>query len=237
MSLKQKPTPNHLAIIQDGNRRYAQKNGHSAYKGHKKGVEATERILELCRETEIKHLTVYAFSTENFKREKEELDDLFKLFKKQFNKIQEDKRIHRNEIRLRAIGRIDLLPEDVKEAIRKAEEATRDYNNFYFNIAIAYGSQKEIADSIKKKIKEPKKEEKKFKKKEEFTENLYPHHLEEETLPEVDLLIRTGKEKRLSNFLLWRSKNSVVYFSGKYWPEFGEKELKKALTEYRKLNK
>ncbi len=239
MAYKTKPVPNHLAIIQDGNRRYALKEGNSAYKGHEQGVETTEKVLNLCKETDIKHLTVYAFSTENFKRNESELKDLFNLFTKEFNKIPKDQRIHRNKIRVRSIGRVDLLPNQVKEAIKKAEKSTKDYDNFYFNIAIAYGSRKEITDSIKKIIKDLNEDKKTIEEiKKEFTEYLYPHHLrDKEPLPEVDLLIRTGGEKRLSNFLLWRTTDAVVYFTDVYWPEFDEKEFKKALSRYQKLQK
>lgn len=235
MSLKQEPVPNHLAIIQDGNRRYALKRGHSAYRGHEEGVEATEKVLELCRETKINHLTVYAFSTENFKRDKQELNDLFSLFEEEFKKIPEDQRIHENNIRVRAIGRVDLLPENVRKAIKKAEESTKNYNDLYFNVAIAYGGQKELTDSIKENLKHSKKKKNELNLK-DIEKNLYPHHLNEEPLPDVDLLIRTGKEKRISNFLLWRTRDSVIYFSNKYWPEFDEKEFKKALNRYKEVS-
>lgn len=233
-----KNPPKHIAIIQDGNRRYALKNGHPAYKGHEEGVKTTEKILQLSKEAGIKNLTVYAFSTENFKRTKSELNDLFSLFKKEFNKIPKDKRIHENEIRVRTIGNIDLLPKEVQDAVKKAEKSTKDYERFYFNIALTYGGKKEIIDSIKmlaKKMKQNKLQIENLDKK-TFHKHLYPHHLNEK-LPKVDLLIRTGGEKRLSNFLLWRATNSIAYFTDVYWPEFGEREFKKAISKYAELTK
>ncbi|PTD94679.1 di-trans,poly-cis-decaprenylcistransferase [archaeon SCG-AAA382B04] len=229
--------PTHLAIIQDGNRRYALQKGHSAYKGHEEGVETTEKILQLSKEAGIKNLTVYAFSTENFRRNESELNDLFELFKKEFERIPTNERIHENEIKIRVIGDLDLMSEEVREAVRKAEKSTEDYDNFNFNIALAYGGKREIRDSIKllsKKIKQGKLKASEIDEK-TFLKHLYPHNPSNEIIPEIDLLIRTGGEKRLSNFLLWRSINATVYFSDVYWPAFGEKEFKKALARYHKL--
>lgn len=237
MPLKENKSPEHLAIIQDGNRRYALKHGHSAYRGHEQGVETTEKVLQLSKEAGINQLTVYAFSTENFRRDESELNDLFELFKSEFNQIPKDERIHENKIRVRAIGDLKLLPKDVREAIRRAEESTKNYDEFYFNIALAYGSKKEITDSIRLLSQKIRKGKIKIDQinEENFFKHLYPHS-DEKTIPKIDLLIRTGGEKRLSNFLLWRTTNTIVYFSDVYWPNFGEKEFKKALTRYEKLS-
>ncbi|OUJ18116.1 Undecaprenyl pyrophosphate synthase UppS [Methanonatronarchaeum thermophilum] len=230
--------PNHVAIIQDGNRRYAYRRGNSAYKGHKEGVTTTKKILELSGKLGIKHLTIYALSTENLNRDPSELKDLFKLFKKEFNNIVDNPRIHKNEVRVRVIGKTELLPKKVKKAIDKAEKATQNYSKHYLNVALAYGSKTEITDAAKKIIKKVQKGKIKTEdiNQKLISNHMYPHHLNEPKLPDVELMIRTGGDKRISNFLMWQScgNNSPIYFSDHLWPEFDEKEFKKAIEHYKK---
>ncbi|WGI17725.1 polyprenyl diphosphate synthase [Methanonatronarchaeum sp. AMET-Sl] len=229
---------NHVAIIQDGNRRYAYERGNSAYKGHEEGVATTKKILELAGEMGITHLTVYALSTENFNRDQEELQDLFSLFEQEFKQIKDNEKIHKNQIRVRVIGKTELLPNRVQKAIEIAEKSTEDYDNHYLNIALAYGSKTEIADAAKNIIKDTQKGKIT---KDEIDEELvsqymYPDKPNEPPLPDVELMIRTGGDKRISNFLMWQScgNNSVIYFSNHLWPEFDEKEFKKAIKQYQK---
>ncbi|OKY78035.1 MAG: Undecaprenyl pyrophosphate synthase UppS [Candidatus Methanohalarchaeum thermophilum] len=230
-------SPNHVAIIQDGNRRYAYEKNESAYRGHQAGVSATERILDHCKDLGVNYLTVYAFSTENFSRDEEELEDLFDLFEEKFEEIAEDERIHENEIRVRMIGEPDLMPEKVIKKVEKAERSTEGYSNFYFNIALGYGGKKELVDTMKlleEKIKDGSLEIEDIDK-DVISGSLYPHHLDEEKLPQVDLLIRTGGEKRFSNFLLWQASGEecVTYFTDEYWPEFDEESFNKAIEKYK----
>jgi len=221
----------HVAIIQDGNRRYARQKHMSTAIGHNAGARTTEMVSDWCLELGIKHLTLYAFSTENFHRDEEEKRQLFDLIENKLLELRDSKKIHANKVRVRAIGRIDLLPEDLKEAIFSVDEATRGYNRMYLNVALAYGGQCELVDAARAlahqiragKIRS-----------EDLDENLiarylYPH--DGDPVPKVDLIIRTGGEYRTSNFLPWQANGNecAAYFCAPYWPEFRKIDFLRAI--------
>ena len=139
----------HVAIIQDGNRRYAMQKGLSTYLGHSLGAETSEKVMDWCLEVGVKHLTLYAFSTENFERDEKEKRYLFDLIKNKFVELKRSKKIHGNQIRVRAIGRVEMLPPDLQEEICRTEEATREYETMYLNVALAYGGQRELVDAAR----------------------------------------------------------------------------------------
>ncbi|ADC66122.1 undecaprenyl diphosphate synthase [Ferroglobus placidus DSM 10642] len=227
--VKKKRLPNHIAIIMDGNRRYARKRGLPPQMGHFFGSKKAEKVLEWCYELGIKTLTVFAFSTENFKRNEEEKRNLFQLIRRELFRLAEDKRIHRNRVKVRIIGKKELLPKYVLEAASFVEKRTKEYDNFRLNIAIAYGARQEIAEAVRKVLEkvlngEVKAEEIDLKM---IEENLY------ENMP-VDIIIRTGKEMRLSNFLIWQSASKYAYFCDVYWPEFRRIDLLRAIRSWQK---
>ncbi|WP_290899801.1 polyprenyl diphosphate synthase [Ferroglobus sp.] len=227
--VKKKRMPNHIAIIMDGNRRYARKRGLPPQMGHFFGSRKAEKVLEWCYELGIKTLTVFAFSTENFRRSEEEKRNIFQLIRKELFRLAEDKRIHKNKVRVRIIGKKELLPNEVLDAASLVEEKTKNYDNFRLNIAIAYGARQEIAEAVRKVLEkvlngEVKAEEINLRM---IEENLY------ENMP-VDIIIRTGKEMRLSNFLIWQSASKYAYFCDVYWPEFRRIDLLRAIRSWQK---
>ncbi len=227
--VKKKRLPNHIAIIMDGNRRYARKRGLPPQMGHFFGSRKAEKVLEWCYELGIKTLTVFAFSTENFRRSEEEKRNIFQLIRKELFRLAEDKRIHKNKVRVRIIGKKELLPKEVLDAASLVEEKTKNYDNFRLNIAIAYGARQEIAEAVRKVLEkvlngEVKAEEINLRM---IEENLY------ENMP-VDIIIRTGKEMRLSNFLIWQSASKYAYFCDVYWPEFRRIDLLRAIRSWQK---
>ncbi len=225
------PPVEHIAVIQDGNRRYAQRKGISKFLGHSRGAKTTDKVSDWCLELGVRHLTVYAFSTENFKRDDDEKQYLFELIKTKFLEMYHSEKIHRNQVRVRAIGRIDLLPDDLQEAIRSTEEATRSYMRLYFNVALAYGGQCELVDAARAlawqvragKISASQVDEN------VIASYLYPH--DDVPVPKVDLIIRTGGEFRTSNFLPWQANGNecAAYFCAPYWPEFRKIDFLRAV--------
>jgi len=212
----------HIAIILDGNRRYARKKGWIKYKGHEKGAETVGKLLEWCREFQIKELTLYCLSTENLKRSKKELDFLFKLFKKSFEELKNNQKIKESKVKIRFVGELSLLPEDLRKICKEIEQKTENYNNYKLNFCIAYGGRLELLTAINKiKSKKGKITEK------DLQDNLWlsssPH-----------LIIRTGGRTRTSNFLPWQSVYSEWLFLKKLWPEFNKQDLKKAIQEFNK---
>lgn len=216
--------PYHLGIIIDGNRRWAKKRGLPDFKGHQKGYDNIEKIGERCRKKGIKVLTFYCFSTENWKRSKTEVSYLMKLLGRAFNK-KNIKELQQKGIKLQVIGQNERLPKSLQKKIRQAEELTKNNKKGILNLAISYGGRAEIIQAIQKIVKKktPAKE---------ITENLISKNLWTANLADPDLIIRTGGEQRLSNFLTWQSVYSEFYFTKKYWPEFTEKDLDKALKDF-----
>jgi len=225
--------PNHIAIILDGNRRWAKRNLTIQEKGHFKGADAVENLLDWCEEFDIKIITLYVLSAENLQRKNEELDYLYELIHKRLENLYNDPRLHKNKMRVKALGTIDLLPESIKDVLRRLDEVTRDYKNHFLNIAIAYGGQNELVDAVKKigtKIKTGELDTEEINK-EVIESNLYTSHLPQSS---PDMILRTSGEKRMSGFLLWQSAYSELVFLDIFWPEFRKIDLMRAIRTFQK---
>ena len=221
--------PQHIGIIMDGNRRFAQEMGEPAIKGHEYGRDTLENVLDWCLEVGVRHLTVYAFSTENFNRNPVEVKRLMELFEENFLKMAKDERIHKNKIHIRAIGQIHRLPRRVRDAIETAEEATRDYDQYFYTIAVAYGGRQEILDAVRSMAEEVKAGRLRP---QDIDEALVSKYLYTRHLPDPDLILRTSGEERISNFLLWQMAYSELYFTDVYWPGFRKVDFLRAIKTY-----
>jgi len=223
-------SPRHVGIILDGNRRYAKKQGMEVpWFGHHKGAEKVMEVLEILWEAGVKVCTLYAFSVENFDRNKDEVDEIMALAKEKFTELVGNTDIHKYKVRVQAIGRVDLLPEDVQIAIMAAEEDTRDYSDYILNVAIGYSGRAELVDAVKaigEKIEEG------TMKPSDVTEDIIEGHLYTNGVPDPDLIIRTSGEERLSGFLLWQSAYSELYFTQIYWPAVRRIDIWRALRSY-----
>ncbi len=227
--VKAEPVPRHLAIIMDGNRRFAGERGLEVADGHRKGRDTLEALLNWCLDLGIRILTVYALSTENFSRPREELDDLMDLFERSLRDIATDERVHRNEIRVRVIGNRKALPARVQEAIKVAESATARYEAYQYNVALAYGGRDEIVEAIRvlaRQVKEGTLDP------EAIDSEAVSRHLYTANLPDPDLIFRTSGEERISNFLLWQSAYSELYFSDVLWPGLTRLEFLRAIRSF-----
>jgi len=219
--------PAHIAIILDGNRRFAKSKMLEPWKGHELGSTAVENLFEYSRELKIKQLTLYCLSTENLKRDKKEVDYLIDLMKKQFEKMsqpEEFEKIEKNKVKIRFIGNLDLLPRDLKKICLDLEFKTSENSNYIINFALAYGGRQEIIQAIKNIVKEgtlP----------EEITEELIQDNLY--LTEEPDIIIRTGGEKRISNFLPWQSTYSELFFLDKLWPEFNKDDMAQVIEQFK----
>lgn len=218
------PVPKHIAIIMDGNRRWAKKNNLNPSEGHKAGAKNLEDIVEHAAKLGIKHVTVYALSTENWrKRTKEEVTGIFRLL---INYLQRKRQMLRKSgIRIVILGDFHAFPLRVRLALKKALSLLVPQENLKFNIALNYGGRDEIVHAIKNIIKDKVKPN-------DITEDLVAKYLYTHDQPDPDLIIRPGGEKRLSNFLLWQASYSEFYFTDTLWPDFGPKELEKAIAYY-----
>ena len=229
--IKNGDIPNHVALILDGNRRWAKRQLSVPKSGHWKGADAVENLLDWCEEFDIKIVTLYALSAENLKRDNEELGQLYELIQMRLEKLFTDPRIHRSKMRVKGIGRIELLPESIKQILKKLDDATKNYDNHFLNIALAYGGQNELVDAVKKigqKIKDGSLDVKDISKK-EIESNLYTSHLPQSS---PDMVLRTSGEKRLSGFLMWQSAYSELVFMDIFWPEFRKIDLMRAIRTY-----
>lgn len=229
--IKKEPLPKHIAVIMDGNRRFARQLKVSNDKGHLLGKERLEEFLDWCFDVGIKIVTVYAFSTENFKRDSNEIKYLMKLYADSFNDILKDERVTKNRIKVKLIGKTELLPDYVREAAKRAEEFTKDFDGYLLNVAIAYGGREEILDAIKnisQDVKRGKIEP------EKIDERLIERYLYTGEIEDPDLIIRTSGEERISNFLLWQSAYSELYFTDVYWPDIAKLDLLRAVRDYQK---
>jgi len=224
--IKENEVPKHLAIIMDGNRRFAKELGLPPNAGHIFGRDKLEEVLEWCFELGIKNLTVYAFSTENFDRDNNEVKALMNLCKNELKKAAKDSRIHKNQVRIRVIGRLDLLPEEISKAAQDIMEKTKNYNNYSLNIAIAYGGREEILQAIKKIASDVKENKLKI---DDIKESIVSKYLYTNGLPDPDIILRTSGEERISNFLLWQLAYSELYFSDVYWPAFQKRDFLRAI--------
>ena len=223
--------PKHLAVIMDGNRRYAEDLGILPHEGHIEGKSTLENLSDWCRNLDIKHLTVYAFSLENFDRDEKELGPLMDLFEESFRNAGDDPRVHSNKVRVRAIGHREMLPEKVVEAIEYAESKTKDYSDFNYNLAVAYGGRQELVRSMEKIAKKVKKGEIEPS---DIDAQLISSNLYTSGLPDPDLILRTSGEERISNFLLWRLAYSELYFADVFWPDMRKIDFLRAIRSFQK---
>ncbi|RLJ08455.1 MAG: di-trans,poly-cis-decaprenylcistransferase [Candidatus Aenigmatarchaeota archaeon] len=227
-------TPQHIAIIPDGNRRCAKRLMKTPWKGHEWGLGKLKSVLEWCKEFGIKIITVYALSLENLKkRPKREIEMLFSLARKEINDIisNEKNPVRKNKARLMFFGNLELLPEDLQKLIKKATEITKNNSEFFINLAIAYGGRQELV-SASKEIAEKVMEG--YIKPDEINENFFRQNLQTNGFPDPDLIIRTGGEKRLSNFLLFQGAYAELVFIDSYWPELTREEFVKIIQDFGK---
>ena len=225
--------PEHIAVILDGNRRWASQKSLHPWFGHEKGAEKVEQLLDWCLNLGVKSVTVYAFSTENFLRSGREVKEIMRIAGKEFEKLLTDERIHKNSVRVKVIGKVELLPERLQKLVRDVEKATEKYDEHFFNIAFAYGGRAEIVDAARKIAEKVHKGELSPEKINEyvFESYLYTSHLPKQ---DPDLIIRTSGEERLSGFLLWQSAYSELCFLDVYWPDFRLIDLLRAVRTFQK---
>ena len=220
--------PKHIAIILDGNRRYAKKLGLQPWKGHKFGLSKLEELFHWCMDLGVKEVTLYCFSTENFKRTKKEVDYLFNLFWKEFNKIKNGKGIFKDSVRVNIIGRVYMFPKKMRDAMKDAILKTKNNKKLIVNFALAYGGRQEITDALKMIVQDIRKGIIKAK---SINENLIKRYLYMNGEP--DLVIRPGGEIRTSNFLTWQSIYSEwIFLKDKLWPEFTKQDLQNCILEF-----
>ena len=228
-NLKKHKLPKHIAIIMDGNGRWAQEKGYTRIYGHNKGVKSVQKIVEESLSLGIQYLTLYAFSVDNWNRPKKEIGTLMDLLvdslKKEFEKLI------KNNIRLNTIGNIKTLPEKVQDEIIRVSDKTKNNTKMILTIALSYGAREEIENVIKNIAREVKNNTISI---ENVDHSIINKHLYTQNLPDVDLLIRTSGEQRISNFLLWQIAYAELYFTDVYWPDFGKKDFYKALFNYQK---
>jgi len=220
--------PKSIGIIPDGNRRLAKRLLKEPWKGHELGIKKLYSVLEWCGELGIKNVTFYALSLENMeKRPREELDFIFLLAKHELDQILSDKShlVHRNKVRLVFFGRLDLLPEDLQKKISQAMEMTKGYSKYTASFAMAYGGRQEIVEAVKKLFRSSKSDK-------DINEKAFRQFLQTNGFVDPDLIIRTGGEKRLSNFLPFQSVYSELAFIDTYWPELGKEEFIKAIRDF-----
>ncbi|CAG9764148.1 unnamed protein product [Ceutorhynchus assimilis] len=231
--LKCGPIPEHVAIIMDGNRRYAQKQHVEKAEGHSKGFDKLSDCLSWCRELEVKEVTVYAFSIENFKRSKEEVDQLMQLAREKFARLfEEQDKLNEHGVCIRVIGNLALLPEDLRKLIAKAMLMTEHNNKAILNVAFSYTSRDEITNSIQTIVEAAKQGKIEL---DEISEELISQCLYTKSNP--DLLVRTSGEVRLSDFLLWQTSDSQIHFTDVLWPEFGIWHLLGGIFKYQRAHK
>ena len=228
--LKPEKMPKHVAIIMDGNRRFSKMQGNiDVVKGHEVGVSTLENVLNWSIELGIEIITAYAFSTENFNRPEHEVEGLMNLFVVNFKRLVTHEKIHKNEVRVKVVGRTELLPDKVKEAIAEAEKATEHYDKRVFNIAIGYDGRLEIVDSIKKIIEDVQEGKITI---DDVDEDMVSKNLYTAGLADPNLIIRTSGEERLSGFLLWQSSYSELYCCETLWPELRKVDFIRAIRSY-----
>lgn len=223
--------PTHVAVIQDGNRRYARKRGTHTADGHRAGAETTEQVLNWCEELGIEELTLYAFSTENLERPPEEREALYDLLCEKLREFADADRVHDGGVTIRALGNLTLLPDRVREAARYAEERTRGYDTFVLNIALAYGGRAELLGVARDVAHAVEAGELRS---DEIDAEKIDSRLYDDEVRDVDLIIRTGGDERTSNFLPWHANGNeaAVFFCAPYWPEFSKVDFLRAVRTY-----
>ena len=221
--IDQNKIPSHVAVIMDGNGRWAKEKGEDRIFGHLSGVKSVRETLEAARELGVRYLTLYAFSTENWNRPKEEVDALMDLLVKTI--INELNELHSNKVRLRAIGNLDHLPNSCREELQSAIEKTKDNDSIDLILALSYSARWEITEAVKSMIKDGVKEE-------DVDTNLFQKYLYTQDIPDPELMIRTSGEQRISNFLLWQLAYAELYFTSTYWPDFRKADFFEAIAVY-----
>jgi tritrans,polycis-undecaprenyl-diphosphate synthase [geranylgeranyl-diphosphate specific] len=231
--------PEHIAIILDGNRRWAnvQESTHPLLLqdkwGHKQGADIVERLLDWCHILDVKYVTLYTFSTENFARDSAEVAKIMQIAEERFRNLLKDPRVHRDKVHVKVIGRTNLLPKSVQDSIAEVEQATSTYGNYFWNFAFAYGGRAEIVDAAKTIARKVKSGELDVDNVTEgmFERYLYTSHMDKQ---DPDMIIRTSGEERLSGFLLWQAAYSELLFLDVYWPDFRLIDLLRAIRTYQK---
>ena len=219
--------PDHIAIIMDGNGRWAQKQGKPRVFGHNAGMQSLKEIVRACSDLGVKYLTVYAFSTENWKRPQDEVSGIFKIMVLYIQK--ELKELHEKNVRINVIGDWSKIPSDAGDSMSRALEMTKDNTGLVFNIALNYGGRREITDAVKKLYTEMTESGLTV---DDINEDMIAKHISTAGMPDPDIIIRTGGEMRLSNFLLWQCAYSEFIFTDVYWPDFTKGELLKCIDEF-----
>jgi undecaprenyl diphosphate synthase len=219
--------PRHIAIIMDGNGRWAQQRGWPRARGHEAGAESVRAVVRACREAGIKYLTLYAFSVENWVRPREEISGLMRLLRVFLDKNEQE--LHEHRIRLRVIGRLADLPAIIQKRLKRVMEATRDYESGTLVLALSYGGRSELVDATRAIAREA--VEGKIRP-EDITDATIAAHLYAPDVPDPDLMVRTSGEMRLSNFLLWQLSYAELYVTDVLWPDFREPDLRKAIEAY-----
>ncbi|MDR0797658.1 MAG: di-trans,poly-cis-decaprenylcistransferase [Nitrososphaerota archaeon] len=233
--IKDGKKPEHIAIILDGNRRWANEKEKSPWLsdkwGHKQGADTVEQLLDWCSMLDVKCVTLYSFSTENFSRKSEEIEKIMQIAEERFKKLLVDKRVHKNKVHVKVIGRTNLLPPKLQQIIAEVERVTKDYDNYMWNFAFAYGGRAEIVDATKKIANEIKENRLQIEDINEdiFEKYLYTSHMQKQ---DPDIIIRTSGEERLSGFLLWQAAYSELLFLDVYWPDFRFIDILRAIRTY-----
>jgi tritrans,polycis-undecaprenyl-diphosphate synthase [geranylgeranyl-diphosphate specific] len=224
-------SPTHVAVIMDGNRRYARKQGEDAPDGHRAGAQTTEDVLSWCRDSGVEELTLYTFSTENFDRPAEEREPLFDLVAEKLREFGNAETVHENEVCVRVIGDRGMLPERVQSAARYAEERTREYDEFVLNVALAYGGRNELLHAARGVVDDVAAGELAAA---DVNVATVEDRLYDCPVRDVDLIIRTGGDERTSNFLPWHANGNeaAVFFCAPYWPEFSKVDFLRAIRTY-----
>ena len=222
--------PGHVAIVMDGNRRFALSSGLRNEQGHRMGKEKVREVMRWCRDIGIKYLTVYALSLENLtSRSPDELETLYDLYESGFLELCDDREIHRDRVRCKAVGQIRLLPARVISAIDAAEKATKDYDDLVFTVCLAYGARQELVDAIKGILSDHRDGKIDL---DSICEDLVSQYLYTNDIPDPDLVIRTSGEERVSNFLLWQMAYAELCFIDVYWPAFRKRDFLRAIRTY-----
>jgi undecaprenyl diphosphate synthase len=225
-SLDSSRLPRHVAIIMDGNGRWAKRRNLPREEGHRAGAKSVQEVVEACARLGIKYLTLYAFSKENWKRPKTEIATLWKLLERYLR--EEYKVLTKNRLRLKVIGQQEALPSRIRKELRRVEELTRDCGQMTIILALNYGGRAEIVEAVKKICRENPSPI------DSLTEEKFSSYLYTATVPDPDLLIRTSGELRISNFLLWQIAYSEIWITSEFWPDFRKKHLFQALLDYQK---